>query len=165
MPEYTKQFDSIFQHWTDVYWGDILFWQWIKAQAIAESHLRPSVVSPAGAVGIMQIMPLTSKDVAAELDITDEPLDPSINIRMGVYYLKKMWNIFKKEKGLERLLFAFGAYNAGARNIIDAQAISRRPDIWQDIADVLPQITGENALETIGYVRRIRDIKEQCIGA
>lgn len=163
-PTITTKYDHYFRIFTPLYFDEEVSWQWIKAQAIAESNLDPEAVSEAGAVGIMQLMPETSKECAGDLWAPETPLDPQINILMGIHYLYKKWSTFKKEKGRERLLFAFGAYNAGARNIIEAQKAASRPDIWHDIAAVLPQITGDKAFETIEYVKRIRRIRESMIG-
>jgi membrane-bound lytic murein transglycosylase F len=160
----TPKYDYLIRTYTPLYFEDEVAWQWIKAQAIAESNLDPDAVSEAGAVGIMQLMPETSKECAGELWVPDTPFDPQVNILMGIHYLHKKWLTFKKEKGQERLFFAFGAYNAGVNNIIKAQRAASRPDIWHDIAAVLPQITGEKAFETIGYVQRIRQIRESMIG-
>lgn len=163
MPTITK-YDHHFKTYASIYFGSEVSWQWFKAMAIAESSLDPKAESPAGAMGIMQLMPRTSAEVAHELHIADAPFDPQINILMGIHYARKMWNIFKKEKGLERLCFMFGAYNAGARNIIKAQKVAAKPDIWHDLAAVMPQVTGNHAMETIQYVERILAIKQRMIG-
>lgn len=162
---HTDQYDHHFKIYTPIYFDDEVSWQWFKAQAIAESGLDPEAVSHAGAVGIMQLMPGTSAEVARELWLPDTPLDPKINILMGIHYARKMWNIFENEEGLERLFFMFAAYNAGAGNIIKAQRVAARPNIWHDIAAVMPQVTGDSALETIGYIKRIRKIRESMLNS
>ncbi|MBL4901091.1 transglycosylase SLT domain-containing protein [Desulfocapsa sp. AH-315-G09] len=162
MPQVTK-YDQHFKIYADIYFGGEVSWQWFKAMGIAESSLNPRAVSPVGAMGIMQLMPPTSAQVARELWIADDPLDPKINILMGIHYARKMWTIFKKEQGLERLCFMFGAYNAGAGNIIKAQGRAKLSYIWDDIADALPQVTGKHAMETIQYVERILDIRQKMI--
>ncbi len=160
----TNEYDHYFQIYTSIYFDGDVSWQWFKAMAIAESGLDPTAVSPAGAVGIMQIMPGTSAEVSRELWLPDNALDPQSNILMGIHYARKMWDIFKKETGLDRLCFMFGAYNAGPGNIIKAQRLVSRPDIWQEIVAVLSQVTGEHALETIQYVERILTIRQRMIG-
>jgi len=159
----TDQYDPHFRIYTAYYFDTEVSWQWFKAQAIAESSLDSKAISPAGALGLMQLMPGTSAEVARELWIPNKPLDPQINILMGIHYARKMWDIFQKESGLERLCFTFGAYNAGAGNIIKAQKVAGRPDIWHDIAAVMPQVTGDHAMETIRYVERILDIRQKMI--
>ena len=140
--------------------GQPIDWRFIKAQIMAESAFKPQAISPVGARGLMQLMPGTSMDVAKELGIPDSPFDPYINIMMGVYYLRRMWNIFKKERDIERLRFALGAYNAGPGNIIKAQMRADErglaTDKWASIARVLATVTGQrNAKETVGYVAKI----------
>ena len=160
----TNKYDHHFKTYADIYFGGEVSWQWFKAMGIAESSLNPKAKSPAGARGIMQLMPQTSAEVARELWLSDDPFDPQKNILMGIHYARKMWNIFQKETGLDRLCFMCGAYNAGARNIIKAQRVAAKPDVWHEIAAVMPQVTGKHAMETIKYVERILAIKQQMIG-
>jgi|GEM_PF-175159 len=77
-----------------------------------ESHLRPSVVSLAGAKGLMQIMPKTGIQISKSLNIENfEPdmLDiPEINIQFGTWYLSQLLIKFNNQ-----LPFAIASYNAG----------------------------------------------------
>lgn len=164
MPNHTSKYDHHFKTYADIYFGDLVSWQWFKAMGIAESSLNHNAQSPAGAMGVMQLMPGTSAEIAGELSIANDPFDPKLNILMGIHYAKKMWKIFKKEQGLERLCFMFGAYNAGAGNIIKAQGRASLSYIWDDIAAVLPQVTGKHARETTQYVERILRIRQGMIG-
>lgn len=144
-------------------------WRWFKAQAMAESNIEPLAVSPVGAVGVMQLMPGTSKEMAGILGVEDLPLMPHINIRMGVCYLKRCWDIWQAETGIERLRFAWGSYNAGPGNILKAQKVAVKnglaPDRWVSIAQVLHQVTGHHAMETIGYVSQIERNFERLVKA
>jgi soluble lytic murein transglycosylase-like protein len=77
----------------------------------AESEFRGDAVSNKGAVGLMQLMPDTAEELAAELDMRwtgeDLLLDPSANINLGTFYLRKMMRSF------DDLDHALAAYNRG----------------------------------------------------
>ena len=79
----------------------------IKSVAASESSFDPSKVSPKGAVGIMQLMPL----IARHYGVTD-PLDPIQNIRAGTRYLG---DLLKKHRGNQEL--ALAEYHGGPRNV------------------------------------------------
>lgn len=82
---------------------------WIEAQVQAESAGDPRAVSPAGAQGLLQLMPGT----AAEVGVAN-PFDPAENIRGGVTYLRRQYDALRQvpEHG-DRLCWAFASYNAG----------------------------------------------------
>lgn len=151
----SNKYNHLFQRFSLEFFGPDFDWQWFKFQAIAESTLNPAAVSPAGAVGLMQLMPGTSAEMAIKLNIPDCPLDPEFNIRAGICYDRSCYNIWKQESGIERLRFMFASYNAGAGNIIKAQRLATFKNKWAAVSAQLPKITGRHAEETINYVRRI----------
>lgn len=75
----------------------------VAAVARTESGLDPRATSPAGAAGLMQLMPAT----AQALGVAD-PYDPVANVRGGAIYLKELLARFGGDVAL-----AVAAYNAG----------------------------------------------------
>lgn len=68
----------------------------------AESGYRPDAVSPKGAVGLMQLMPGTARELKAD------PHDPRQNVEAGTQYLAELLRKYKGQSDL-----ALAAYNAG----------------------------------------------------
>lgn len=75
-----------------------------------ESFFRANAVSPADAYGLMQLLPRTAQEVNPfTARITTQDLQkPSINIRLGCLYLKKMMDRYN-----DKIHLALAAYNAG----------------------------------------------------
>lgn len=75
----------------------------IKAIIHAESAFNPRAVSRKGALGLMQLMPPTAREVGVS-----DALEPKQNIRGGTIYIKRL---LAKYRG--NLALAIAAYNAG----------------------------------------------------
>ncbi len=71
-----------------------------------ESGDRRDAVSPKGAMGLLQLMPSTWREVSAEYGLGDDPFEPRANILAGAAYLRQMHDRY----GAPGFL---AAYNAG----------------------------------------------------
>jgi soluble lytic murein transglycosylase-like protein len=71
----------------------------------AESAYNPAAVSVKGAIGLMQLMPETARELAVD------PLDPGENVQGGVSYLRQLLEKYAGSK--DQLVLALAAYNAG----------------------------------------------------
>ena len=92
-------------------------WLLSAAQAYQESRFDQSLVSPAGAVGIMQLLPSTAADPV--VGIPDIELEEQ-NIHAGIKYKNVLLERYFNDPALDPLnqrLFALAAYNAGPRRI------------------------------------------------
>jgi soluble lytic murein transglycosylase-like protein len=74
----------------------------VRSVMAAESGFQPQAVSPKGAIGLMQLMPATARELGAN------PHDPAQNVDAGARYLR---DLLIKYDG--RLWHALAAYNAG----------------------------------------------------
>ncbi|WP_195371286.1 MULTISPECIES: transglycosylase SLT domain-containing protein [Parabacteroides] len=124
-------YDDLFKkHSKNIGWD----WQLIASISYQESHFNPSVVSWAGAEGLMGIMPNTAR----ALGVTPHELkDPDIGIRTGVDCLRKFRQGFSEiTDPQEKIKFTLASYNAGIGHVYDAQRLAEKygknPLIWED---------------------------------
>lgn len=127
----------------------------LAAQGFQESKLRQEARSHAGAIGVMQIMPDTGKELAVG-DIHE--LEP--NIHAGAKYMNRLMTRYFEGAHFsdqDRTLFAFASYNAGPGNIsrmrTDAANRGLDPDKWFDNVEVV--VARRIGVETTTYVRNI----------
>lgn len=112
-----------------------------------ESSFRPAVLSPAGAVGLLQLMPETAARVAGQLGFAgyrDALLtDPATNIRLGAAYLGTLFDRFGG-----RASAAVGSYNAGPAAVERwlAEHSAQADDEW---VETVPYD------ETRNYIKRV----------
>ncbi len=117
----------------------------VYAVILVESRFDSAAVSKAGACGLMQLMPLTYKQIAEELQrVPDEEavFDPGMNICCGVYLLSKL---FEKYRCWDT---AYAAYNAG-ESAVDRWLGDERYSDHGRLSDIPYK-------ETDGYVKKIR---------
>lgn len=109
-------------------------WQLLASISYQESHFNPSVVSWAGAEGLMGIMPNTAK----ALGVTPHELkDPDTGIRTGVDCLRRFRQGFSKiTDPVEKIKFTLASYNAGIGHVYDAQRLAEKygknPLVWDN---------------------------------
>ena len=147
-------------------------WSMIAALAYQESGIDQSKRSPAGAVGVMQLLPSTAGDPNVnirEIDVMEH------NIHAGIKYLRFLHDrYFKNEPmdALNKMLFAFASYNAGPGKVIRLRREAREsgldPDIWFRNVEIIAArgLRGETVQYVsniykyyIAYRSIIRDIK------
>lgn len=90
----------------------------------AESNFNQNCVSSAGAVGLIQLMPETAKEMGLIVDNNiDERKDPRKNLTAGVRYIKKYDEIIAKELGYQDWKMTLAGYNCGPNRVIREQKI------------------------------------------
>ena len=121
---------------------------WAYAIIRQESSFRAQARSPAGAVGLMQIMPATGREIARDLRDgagTPDLMQAELNIRYGTHYLQQLLGRLQNNP-----LLATAAYNAGPNKI--AQWLPDRDVIAADVwAETIPY------QETRSYVQRVME--------
>lgn len=99
-------------------------WLFVKAQCWQESRFNPLAQSPAGACGLLQLMPKTAADLGIENVF--EPLD---NIRVGVAYLADQYrHLGEIPDHRERIRLSLASYNGGRGYINKALELAREDD-------------------------------------
>jgi membrane-bound lytic murein transglycosylase F len=116
-------------------------WKLLAALGYQESRWLPNAVSPAGAQGVMMLMPET----AAKMKVKN-PLSPSQSIRGGARYLLLLKRkIPTRIADPDRTWLALAAYNIGLGHLENARIITqmrkRNPDRWADVRASLPLLS------------------------
>lgn len=102
----------------------------LRAVAEKESSFRPCAVSPAGALGLMQLMPET----ASWLGVSD-PFDVEQNVHGAARFLRFLLDRFDNDLGL-----ALGAYNAGPARVKSFGGIPPIPETQDYVAAILRRL-------------------------
>jgi membrane-bound lytic murein transglycosylase MltF len=143
---------AFLRKYSDQYGIDYLL---MSAQGYQESGLDQARKSAVGAIGVMQVMPATGKDMKVG-DITE--LEP--NIHAGVKYVRFMMDQFYNSEPMDALnkgLFTFASYNAGPGRIKQLRELAAKrglnPNIWfNNVELVAAEKIGR---ETVQYVSNI----------
>ncbi len=101
----------------------------VHAVITVESRYQPNARSSKGAMGMMQLMPATARDLRVR-----DPYDAVANIEGGVRYLRQLLDRFE-------LRLALAAYNAGAATVERFGGIPPYPETRNYVARVL-QLAG-----------------------
>jgi hypothetical protein len=86
---------------------------WITGVMRRESGFQPLAVSSAGAVGLMQVMPSTYRDLRLRYGLGPDPAEPRDNVLAGAAYLRELYDRFGPDGFL-------AAYNAGPERYVKA---------------------------------------------
>jgi membrane-bound lytic murein transglycosylase F len=124
-------FDPWFREYAKIPGWD---WRLIAAQAYQESHFNPQAHSWAGAVGLMQIMPMTARQMRINAS------DPRQSIEAACRYLFQFDSAWKSSivNDSERIKFILASYNVGLGHVQDAVRLAEEhgdnPKSWDDVA-------------------------------
>lgn len=144
-------------------------WRLVTAQMYQESRFDPQAKSWVGALGLMQVMPKTAKELGLE-----DLRDPETGIHAGVKYLDWLARRFEPDLDVgERTWFTLAAYNAGIGHVRDARKLAKQkgwnPDQWFDNVERAMLLLAKKEYakqarhgfvrgeEPVNYVRAIRD--------
>ncbi len=169
-------FDDIFRrHCKGTGWD----WRLVAALGWTESMFDPTVVSWAGARGIMQLMPGTARAYGLS---TDMLTDNNISVEVAVKILRDLDKSLasRVKDSAERGKFVMAAYNSGLAHILDAIALAEKhgldPQVWDgNVARALmmkskPEYFNDpvcrygyfRGRETIDHVAKVYAFYEKC---
>lgn len=116
---------------------------WIYAVMRQESGGQTFAISAKGAIGLLQLMPSTWRDLTLEFGLGDDPFEPRANILAGTAYMRRMYDRF----GAPGFL---AAYNAGperyARSLVQGSALPTETQNY--LRKLAPVIAGATAPQT-----------------
>jgi len=152
-----KKFESYlkyFQQYATEYNFDYVM---LAAQGYQESTLNQDLVSPRGAVGVMQVLP---QYAAANPINIPNVRDPQENIHAGAKMLAQITKTYFNDPAIDQMnktLFTFAAYNAGQNRIVrlrkQAQEEGLDPNKW--FGNVELMVAEDIGQETVQYVSNI----------
>lgn len=114
-------------------------WRMTAAVISIESSFNEKARSKAGAIGLMQVMPIVYRE--QNVPIEDHP---TTNMKVGLAHFKNLHGRISAETAEDRIKMTFAAYNAGMGHLRDAQQLARakklNPKKWSDLAKVYPML-------------------------
>ena len=131
---------------------------WVRGVMQVESAGRATlngrpITSPAGAMGLMQVMPETFAEMTRRYGLGSDPYDPRANVLAGTAFLREMYDRF----GAEHFL---AAYNAGPGRVEDHLRTGRPlPDETQHYVQALaPRLVGGTVSDGLETSTGVRDL-------
>jgi membrane-bound lytic murein transglycosylase F len=157
-------YDGIMKKYSDRTGYD---WRLIAAIVYTESKFRPEVVSKSGAMGLMQLMPVT-----AEYYGVSDAFNPEDNIRGGIKLIDFLTKLFanKGVEGDDLVNFVLASYNAGHGRIEYCMKYAKNAGLnhqkWSDVRSIIPLMKNHetagryrfNTGETLKFVGNVREI-------
>ena len=165
-------YDPLAKRYAEQYGFD---WRLIVSQMYQESRFDPKAESWAGALGLMQILPRTAKELGEK-----NLRRPENGIRAGIKYLDWLRDRFEPELAVkDRMWFVLASFNAGVGHVKDARRLAKKlglnPNRWFNNVEkaMLLLSRREHAtkaqhgfvrgIEPVNYVRQIRDRYEAYV--
>jgi len=152
-------YDPVFRKYAQLYGFD---WRLLAAQAYQESRFDPQARSLAGAIGLLQVLPRTAREMGfTRLE------DPEEGAHAGIKHLARLADRLETTLPVQqRMRFALAAYNAGWGHLADARQLARAkaldPDKWfknVERAMLLLQQPAYYARARHGYVRGTEPVR------
>lgn len=152
--------DEIKKYAKDLGWD----WRLLAAQIFKESKFDENATSWAGAIGLMQLLPVTASEYGVN-DLTD----PEENIFAGtrhILWLQDYWSE-KVKDSVERRKFILASYNVGHGHVMDAVRLTEKygknPNLWdENVEEFLLQKSNSkyfnDEVVEFGYCRGIEPV-------
>ncbi len=165
-------YDKYVKSYSEKYGFD---WRLITAQMFSESRFRPSIRSSAGAIGLMQVMSSTGKQLNLR-----KLFDPETNIHAGIKYMHWLTQRFDNELPVaDRMWFTLASYNAGLGHVLDARRLAARLGLnknrWFGNVEKAMLLLSKKSYyskarygyvrgrEPVSYVKKIKELYENYI--
>ena len=147
-----KDMLGLFEKYGEQYQFDALM---LAAQGFQESQLNQKARSHVGAIGIMQVMPATGREMqVGNISVAES------NVHAAAKYMDQLMTKYFQDANFDhdnRPLFAFASYNAGPGNIAkmrkEAEARGLNPNVWFNNVEIV--VADKIGNETTTYVRNI----------
>lgn len=145
-------------------------WEWYMLAAVAyhESRFNPTITSPSGAKGIMQLMSRTGRRFGLNDSTFYVPYD---NIQAGTRYIHflqdKFYFIHNQE---EKMKFVIASYNTGPGNVFEARRQAKENELnayrWADVEQFMtPAHTRTYVNKVLETARRFHQLEIDLINA